>query len=1181
MSFQSFVTERLAVITAQLNAIGTNAKKIDELPVQSTLSPVSKIHVSRGGVSESLEVQKIIDSIKNNTYNQLISIGIITTLNNEVSIPADARWQINGIRYNTIAVTKIPMPYSAAGTTRTDIIVANILSKIVRIAGAETAGIAVRPNIPVDSVLVTEINVSNTVISDFITPVIGDAFANKLDKGGYTGTAQNLKDDIIGLATPDIVLKEGVITVTDLTISIVANDFQWRLNQVNHLVTPAYSKLLVAATVGFKRTDILEGDSTGNYFIKQGIEGEFAAPAPAVTAGRIRLVAIPIFGSTVGTPDMGSPSENGPTDKPISVYSEFDKGISLYKDKISIWRYMGVVSKYINIYWSNINSIYDIQFPNKPAGTETFAMLSDLDSKLNITDYNNRFKGVYLTQAALISAHPTAIVGDYAQVNEVGATDVVNYNWDAEENIWVKNAVAGSGATNTDQLPEGTSNFYFTTVRVLATLVSGLSVITGGTIVSTDSVLVAFGKLQKQINDLVSGKQNKLVAGTNVTIDNTNPLSPVINSTSSTVTKAQVGLAYADNTSDIDKPLSTLQLEALNSIGYSQKIGTFINSISGLSALTISAPNTTYSFANKVLSVAKTTGAFQSDEFIHSLYGASCFENFDLEIQAVCRVSGLGIAPFLKSPQLSYKFSWNGRQTATGLTISSTAGDGTTWSDRSVNNSIVTIGVNDLVSFKMSRLKNKMTFTIQNLSTLEIATLSFVSNYNEVNNCQPTMFKYGFQVLGGTWDITSFYAKTNQLKNVDNLFVGDSITQGFSTDTSTVVLNNSSSRYFDLLNNMTQAKNVNHSAGGAQIIDMQGTIEEIKLLNPKNVFVMLGTNGQDQTAYSNFISSLVNLGYYVIPQTIPPTFGTFNAWIKSTYTKTIDTCSELFTSANSSLTTWNATYQGYAGHPNVTGQKTMYTILINYLNSLFLSIPSFSSLIENATSIQLSWGQIPNNTGYKIQFSLDGTSWADLVSTSVNTNSYTHTGLTTGQSYYYKVMALGNSTYSSSAYSLVFAGVTASTQFLGNYENMTGSLFTTTLNRKLPSGVDGWVKFSVGAYTLNEVDRVVLGLRHDNLTSGGNNLYHEYMFWFLNDEKIHTSSLSADIAPAVISYRLYQWVRLRRSSGVVYYEYSNDNVSWIVITSISDTSDLYAQIMFLAGYTKIRSVTVSSGFVTV
>lgn len=118
--------------------------------------------------------------------------------------------------------------------------------------------------------------------------------------------------------------------------------------------------------------------------------------------------------------------------------------------------------EYIGVAGSGVDLPIDI--------TDVTGLTAELDSKLNITDYNNHFKSVYLTEAALFAAHPTASVGDYAQVNEVGATDVMNYNWDAEENIWVKNAVAGSGATNTDALPEGTANLYFTVTRFLANL---------------------------------------------------------------------------------------------------------------------------------------------------------------------------------------------------------------------------------------------------------------------------------------------------------------------------------------------------------------------------------------------------------------------------------------------------------------------------------------------------------------------------------------------------------------------------------------------------------------------------------------------------------------------------------------------------------------------------------------
>jgi hypothetical protein len=449
-----------------------------------------------------------------NNSNKLISQTGFALAGTILTINAGWQWIINGITFSNPVAVEITFPLASAGMKRIDLVVLNTSNTFSRIVGDE-ATVPFAPSVVEGVIAVSFSVITDTLVGEFSEPIIYSD-STKTDKGGYTGTSQNLKDSITALETPDIVLKEGVIAIDELTVSIVANDFQWRLNQVNYLVTPAYSQLLVAATEGFKRTDLLEGDDTGNYFINQGTEGEFAAPAPVVTVGRIRLAAIPVFGSVVGTPDVGAPVESSPTDKPISVYGVFDKGISLYKDKISIWRYIGVISKYVNIYWSNINNIYDIQFPNKPAGTETFAMLSDLESKLDISDYNNHFKGVYLTEAALIAAHPTASVGDYAQVNEVGATDVVNYNWDAEENIWVKNITeGGSSATNTDELPEGTANLYFTTARVLSTLLSGLSLVTGGTIVSTDSVLVAFGKVQKQINDIstsLSAKQDKVVA---------------------------------------------------------------------------------------------------------------------------------------------------------------------------------------------------------------------------------------------------------------------------------------------------------------------------------------------------------------------------------------------------------------------------------------------------------------------------------------------------------------------------------------------------------------------------------------------------------------------------------------------------------------------------------------------
>lgn len=167
----------------------------------------------------------------------------------------------------------------------------------------------------------------------------------------------------------------------------------------------------------------------------------------------------------------------------------------------------------------------------------------------------SHYRGTFVNLAALQAALPTAEEGDYADVDAGAGAPVQRYIWDESDSEWVaqagsadpitaaqvkvlyesnpdtnaytnaeKSKLAGvaAGATanaNTDSLSEGSTNLYHTAARVLATVLNGLSLATGTAITSSDSVLVAFGKLQKQITDLittVSGKQDTLVSGTNI-----------------------------------------------------------------------------------------------------------------------------------------------------------------------------------------------------------------------------------------------------------------------------------------------------------------------------------------------------------------------------------------------------------------------------------------------------------------------------------------------------------------------------------------------------------------------------------------------------------------------------------------------------------------------------------------
>ncbi len=68
---------------------------------------------------------------------------------------------------------------------------------------------------------------------------------------------------------------------------------------------------------------------------------------------------------------------------------------------------------------------------------------------------------------------------------------------------------------STNDVPEG-SSLYFTTARVLATMLSGLSLSTAQVIASTDTILQALGYLQAQITALNTIYQVILVSGTNI-----------------------------------------------------------------------------------------------------------------------------------------------------------------------------------------------------------------------------------------------------------------------------------------------------------------------------------------------------------------------------------------------------------------------------------------------------------------------------------------------------------------------------------------------------------------------------------------------------------------------------------------------------------------------------------------
>lgn len=126
-------------------------------------------------------------------------------------------------------------------------------------------------------------------------------------------------------------------------------------------------------------------------------------------------------------------------------------------------------------------------------------VLETLDNqKLDKIDYVQHFRGLFSSYAALTAALPTALDGDYAHIDSGSGFDRMVAIWDSDDSKWVVNAV--NVGSNTDEVPEGSSNLYFTSERVRQTPLTGLNTNDDSPVTSSDTVEVAIGKLQAQNN---------------------------------------------------------------------------------------------------------------------------------------------------------------------------------------------------------------------------------------------------------------------------------------------------------------------------------------------------------------------------------------------------------------------------------------------------------------------------------------------------------------------------------------------------------------------------------------------------------------------------------------------------------------------------------------------------------
>ena len=200
MSTITYLTSLVQQAIQRLNNYEANAKKVGELPHQTTLEPSSKIPVSRAGISEHVTVQQIISSIQNSNYNQLLAIGTISVSGTDITVPSGVSGQINSLLYGTSTDTILSITLCPTGFSRKDIIVLTTANTVVVISGEETDGaIVLAPPVPTDALYITEFDVNDTTIGAPIDPSLGTSFKKKSENAAYNDPTLSGTDAVISL----------------------------------------------------------------------------------------------------------------------------------------------------------------------------------------------------------------------------------------------------------------------------------------------------------------------------------------------------------------------------------------------------------------------------------------------------------------------------------------------------------------------------------------------------------------------------------------------------------------------------------------------------------------------------------------------------------------------------------------------------------------------------------------------------------------------------------------------------------------------------------------------------------------------------------------------------------------------------------------------------------------------
>ncbi|WP_337966776.1 hypothetical protein [uncultured Flavobacterium sp.] len=306
---------------------------------------------------------------------------------------------------------------------------------------------------------------------------------NKTNSGGFTGTSQQLKNEIDSIYQPNVLIRSVPPTRSGDTFTYPSGEYEYLINKTHYINSASFSVTIPAtSTSEHKRTDLIYGKPDNTIAKLEGIESTTVAVRPEAPTGCVAISFINVFGSIASDP--------APVTQEISIQD------SLGSEKFKVKDYLRVKGASFNIGAKQIE--IDPTLPLS-AFLDT---VNGNDSTATLGNINKAFK----TLEKLVQALPVTTGETYtiymmsSTVNVLRQLPIRNLNWVSYTGTTLDftNCMNADGVTHsTDVLQniggaERTWNFINSNISLKCTYVGKKTFTRGGV---EDSGLLILGNI--------------------------------------------------------------------------------------------------------------------------------------------------------------------------------------------------------------------------------------------------------------------------------------------------------------------------------------------------------------------------------------------------------------------------------------------------------------------------------------------------------------------------------------------------------------------------------------------------------------------------------------------------------------------------------------------------------------